>query len=190
MLIVDLSPDTDGLTRQAVEIYLQAFPEQERLPVRDVLLVPHGGRRVVLAVDGGVVLGLMVTIASPEVVFLEYLAVDARRRSSGVGGALLRRVVVDAGDHDVLAELEPAGSSPDADRRARFYSRHGFGPAPWQGDYGMPGPDGSLVPLTLWHRADLVSPDRPRSFMHDFYTRTYGERGRPHLERILAATHP
>lgn len=176
---------------QARAIYLAAFPPDERLPVADVLEHRLLDRKVLVAReddDDDTVLAIAVLVPHHELGadLLEYLAVDPRRRSGGVGGALLEDVVRAAGDRDVLAELEPPDSSSDAARRADFYRRHAFAPAPWQGDYVMPGPRGA-VPLQLWHRSGRPSPADPRAFMERFYTRTYGARADAHLATLLAA---
>lgn len=184
MIVRAFDPATDAPGFAA--IYAASFPDAERLPL-GLLLGGVGGRRLQVACDDhGRVIGLTCIIPAAGTIFLEYLAVDPDVRSGGTGGALLAAVVADAGEQDVLAELEPTDGSPDAGRRAAFYRRHGFEPAPWQGGYGMPDVTGGFLELELWHRAGHGRPESPAELLRDLYPRVYGDAGRAHLPRVLA----
>lgn len=190
MQLRPLDTTSDDDVRGFARVYETSFPENERLPL-DLLLAGAGGRRLTVASSECAVIGLTSVLPHPSVgaVLLEYLAVDPTARSGGIGAALLDGVVADAGPHDVLAEIEPPLSSTDAERRAGFYARNGFEPAPWQGEYGMPTTDGGFVPLQLWHRAGHEIVCAPADLMRTVYTDTYADYGRPHLARILAGIH-
>lgn len=191
--------DRPDLADDARALYESAFPAAERLPTELVLspAVPGSTRTPLLAVgpvpgaDDGTeaLLGLVVLVdlAPHPALLLEYLAVDGTHRGGGIGGRLLALLAEHADGRRVLAELEPPETSEQAGARARFYRRNGYSPAPWQGGYGMPGPDGDLVPLQLWETTDAGDPDDPRDLVRTLYTRAYGADGEPHLARVLAA---
>lgn len=196
--------DRPDLADAARTLYESAFPAAERLPV-DVVLSPADPdetRTALLAVgpvpgtDGNsdenteALLGLVVLVdlAPHPALLLEYLAVDGTVRGGGLGSRLLDLLAENADGRRVLAELEPPVTSAQAEARARFYRRGGYSPAPWQGAYGMPAPDGDLVPLQLWETAGAERPDDPRALVRTLYARAYGADGEPHLDDILAAT--
>jgi ribosomal protein S18 acetylase RimI-like enzyme len=118
-------------------IYESSFPATERADTGHVLAtVAAGGRLAYKAGLGGslVGFGLLMDLAAPNALYLEYLAVDPDCRSHGVGTALLRGVCAHLARRPepptgLVFEVEPPEGPPDAQadrrRRIRFYQDNG-----------------------------------------------------------------
>lgn len=72
------------------EIYMEAFPKQERKPF---FILKHsvkkGKAKVFTAMDGEVLLGFVVAIPYKDMVMVDYLAVSSKIRSRGTGSFLM-----------------------------------------------------------------------------------------------------
>lgn len=129
--IENLTPAQIG---QLLEIYEEAFPPEERDPPAALLQgIGMSDRTALVACDGAEVLGFaFLSRLTPECGFLEYLAVDHRRRNAGIGAAILQQLRARfAGEYRGLVfEAEHVAAGVDeADRalRARriaFYERN------------------------------------------------------------------
>jgi len=143
--------------RELEEIYVEAFPANERIPIAELLDPLPGEDRSVFALieDARVRAFASVTfLRGYAALFLEFLAVTREQRGAGRGSALwrhLRGTATEAGTVGIVLEIEdphePGISAEDQrirQQRLRFYLRGGAKPLPID-DYRVPsrvgGPD-------------------------------------------------
>jgi len=113
------------------KIYTDAFPASERRPIS--WLHEAAGRTdfaVIVAEINSIVTGFATVFLpndSGEAALLDYLAVDASHRSTGVGGSLFQSATNIVGNRPILVEVETVGNPPETTRQRRqdFYRRHG-----------------------------------------------------------------
>jgi GNAT superfamily N-acetyltransferase len=124
----------EGAAAAFAAIYEESFPASERDATDDLLASIEAGRRDgYVASEDGVTVGMAVVLRleGPPVAFLEYIAVDPRRRSRGIGADMLRQLRLELGGlAGILLELEPPeGASGEErvtrERRLDFYLRNG-----------------------------------------------------------------
>ncbi len=109
-------------------IYLDSFPERERIPMEHLVAEGSQGKMYAVA-DSGETVGLYYTVAYPGFVFLFYLAVAPERRGRKLGGRILDGIC-EGTDLPVVLNVEEV-SERFADygvrkRRLGFYLVHGF----------------------------------------------------------------
>ena len=151
----------------------EAFAENERKPLPDILALLQAGRYELWGLfEGEQMLGYAGLWKGPGIplVLLDYLGVTARLRSRGLGAEILARLRSMGRPLVAEAELPTAeGSAAENDlrrRRIAFYRRNGFTPAYEMATCGMrwqallSGAE-ELAPedVTAWHRA-LYGPER------------------------------
>lgn len=140
-----------GLDRPQLDalrsLYEEAFQPWAREPFCDLMARErHGDAAAVILADGDEPVALAVTscLASAGWSYLEYFAVTAARRGSGIGGELWRaagrdltargqpgRLVLEVDDPDGAAAGSP--QRHERERRIRFYRRQGAQPLPVRG---------------------------------------------------------
>lgn len=112
------------------ELYLSAFPEEER---RDwnklaVMIGKVPEMRLELITDEGKAIGLIISWAILDWCFIEHFAIDPAKRGKRYG----ERVIKDFMQRGkVLLEVEPPVAE-DAVRRVGFYERAGMNVLPFQ----------------------------------------------------------
>lgn len=113
------NPDDLSIARN---IYLSSFPPEER---RDWdLIVNEDNPELSGIYEENALVGLVTLWHFEDFIYVEHFAVDSSMRSKGTGAAVLSLL---AGEPlPLLLEIEPPHSSPDAERRLKFYSRNGF----------------------------------------------------------------
>lgn len=143
-------------------IYEDSFPDAERIPTAEMESLISAGDRSgwVVNAAAGEAAALAITIELREFVFLEYLATDERRRSHGLGSALMDQLVeqvAQSGRRALVWEIESTTVRTDSKdqklrrRRAAFYERCGGRPCEALGErFVTPGFDGSDLELELW----------------------------------------
>lgn len=106
-------------------LYEQSFPPEER---RDWCALPVDNQAFKLwaIVDDDideepVEVGLVTVWEFDGFSYVEHFAVQPGLRGAGVGSWVLSQL-----REPVILEVEPAGSTPEAERRIRFYERNGF----------------------------------------------------------------
>lgn len=127
-------------------LYRDAFPSAERREgLAECLGHPRHALELV-AVDGSFA-GLVVTWDLGGFTFLEHVATVPRLRGTGIGGAVISRVL--SRSTLLVAEAEPAEAGPDAVRRLALYARLGLQAN--DVDYVQPsyGPGKPRVPMRL-----------------------------------------
>lgn len=122
-----------GLRRwaQLYKLYLSAFPAAERKPFSMIVSMYKKGKTDIWCLEReGRFSGLAITINSPDIILLDYLAVADGCRGTGVGsGALqtLRGHYAGKGLYvEIESTLEPAENSAQRLRRKQFYLRCGM----------------------------------------------------------------
>ena len=84
-------------------------------------LAQHDTRRFFVAEEDDGIVGYAGLAVGPDEVFVQTLAVRRDRWGRGVGTALLRHLLGEAGERPVLLEVRAADERPQA-----LYRRHGF----------------------------------------------------------------
>ena len=111
-------------------LYRQAFPRDERKPFGIITRMQKEGRTDVwMALQDGHFVGFAATINAPDVVLLDYLAVHEKRRSQGMGSAMLQALLNKYAGRGLFVEIEAADrDDPDGSklRRKQFYLRNGL----------------------------------------------------------------
>lgn len=117
--------------KQLEEIYLEAFPKQERKPF-GVLKgsVRRGKVRIFPAEENGTLLGFTAVIPFEDMVMVDYLAVSHKARGKGTGSQLMQQVCSHYAGKKVVLLIErlddQAENAQQRMARRRFYLKNGF----------------------------------------------------------------
>ena len=148
--------DADAL-EQVKRIYLASFPECERRPWSGFIdKLKSNPRFAVNAIfDGKNVAGLITFWDFGDFAYGEHFAIDQSKRNCGIGGKSFSSLIQQLGKPFII-EVEPSGTTPEADRRIGFYQRLGFTAHP-DFAYVQPAyaPDLQPVPLMLMTTATI-----------------------------------
>ena len=125
---IDLHTDP-CLCRQAKQLYLEAFPKEERLPWWLLKLnARRQGIDLTAFVEDGTMVGFTASVTTARMHFLLFFAVPEASRGCGHGSAILTRLRQQHAAVTLNVELlDPeAENYPQRQRRFRFYQRNGF----------------------------------------------------------------
>jgi GNAT superfamily N-acetyltransferase len=118
--------------KQAMEIYLEAFPANERHPLATIVdRVNRELSRLYVASSNGeiVFLALLWPLKETDFVLLDYIATKANHRGQGIASAFLttlRDELISTRKHLILEVEHPQFGDPkEKERRVAFYKRHG-----------------------------------------------------------------
>ena len=117
------------LCRQAKQLYLEAFPKEERLPWWVLWLNScRKGIDLTAFVEDGAMVGFTASVTTARMHFLLFFAVPEASRGCGHGSAILTRLRQQHAAVTLNVELlDPeAENYPQRQRRFRFYGRNGF----------------------------------------------------------------
>lgn len=159
---LQLNPEMRGL-------YEESFPVEERRPWEDILRMVNGGDlpyHFFVIKYRGRQAGFISRWRLPSAIYIEHFAIKPGLRGKGIGTKVITAFVSE--QHlPVILEVEPAGSTPMADRRIAFYTRCGFR-ALSQFDYVQPPytPDLPSVPLMLMTTDLQLDPEAASSSIH------------------------
>lgn len=124
-----------GLFRwmELYRLYRAAFPASERKPFSLIVRMYRRGKTDVWRVaEDGRFLGLAMTINGPDVILLDYFAMEPRSRGRGAGSAALGLLSEHYRDKGLFVEIEsPYEDGPDRSlrlRRKAFYLANGMEP--------------------------------------------------------------
>lgn len=140
------------------DIYTEAFPANERVPVAVLQAGLQDGTRTLWRLSGAASnLAFAVCVALDRNAWLlEYLATDAACRSQGLGANLLQRVrrdLAESGGTTLYLEGEPPISDSRErwrERRLKWYLRQGAAIVIDENSYAMPEVGtGGLLPMKL-----------------------------------------
>jgi GNAT superfamily N-acetyltransferase len=112
-------------------LYLEAFPAAERKPFSMILRMYRKGKTDIWCLErGGEFSGLAITINGPDLILLDYFAVEGKCRGKGVGSrslAALQQLYADKGFFlEIESTLEDAPNREQRLRRKAFYLRCGL----------------------------------------------------------------
>ena len=125
---IDLHTDS-RLRRQAKQLYLEAFPKEERLPWWLLKLnARRQGIDLTAFVEDGTMVGFTASVTTARMHFLLFFAVPEASRGCGHGSAILAQLRQQHTAVTLNVELlDPeAENYPQRQRRFRFYQRNGF----------------------------------------------------------------
>ena len=125
---IDLHTDP-RLRRQAKQLYLEAFPKEERLPWWVLWLNSlRRGIDLTAFVEDGAMIGFTASVTTARMHFLLFFAVPETSRGCGHGSAILTQLRQQHQAVTLNVELlDPeAENYPQRQRRFRFYGRNGF----------------------------------------------------------------
>lgn len=113
------------------QIYLEAFPKQERKPFAILKRsVRRGKTEVFTAWEGTDLLGFTAGIPLEDMVMVDYLAVSTQARGKGTGSQLMQQVCSRYAGRRVVLLIErlddQAENAAQRQARRRFYLKNGF----------------------------------------------------------------
>lgn len=114
---------------QIEELYLQAFPKEERKPFSLICQKRDEGLTEILYLEAdGEFCGLAITISHGDLVLLDYFAIDSAKRNGGRGSAALQELMEYYGQQRLLIEIESTEEACENQeeriRREKFYHRN------------------------------------------------------------------
>ena len=112
-------------------LYRRAFPRPERKPVSVIRRMQKKGKTDVWYLeDDGRFAGLAATINSENIILVDYLAIDDKRRGHGDGSKALQKLRQQYAAKGVFVEIEclyeDADNYEERCRRKQFYLRNGM----------------------------------------------------------------
>lgn len=166
---------------QVYRLYRQAFPPSERKPFWLIIQMTCRKKTDVWKLmSNGRFAGFASTINGKEMVMLDYLAVDPRARSSGIGTEALKLLQATYADRGFFVEIEsPFEEVPDKQdriRRRAFYRRCGLEPL-------------GVMAVVFGVKMELLGRGCRLDFdsYQAFYRENYSDYAAQHLEK---ASHP
>ena len=108
--------------KEIKEIYMEAFPKQERKPFFTVRRSVNRGKALLLtAMENEVLQGFVMAIPYKNMVMVDYLAVSSKIRSRGTGSKMMQEIVL------LIERLDDTAENKDQRiARRRFYFKNGF----------------------------------------------------------------
>ena len=116
-----------------LKLYYAAFPKEERKPFSVIYKMARQGKSDVWCVwSGGRFAGFAATINGPELVLLDYFAVESKLRGRGIGTEALKGLMAHYRDYGFFVEIEGTWEdSPEKaarEKRKQFYVNCGLVP--------------------------------------------------------------
>lgn len=118
-------------TKFILDLYLNAFPENERKPFSLIeRKAAMGEMEILLIREDGKRAGLAITYLDEELVLLDYFAIAQQMRGQGIGSDALQMLQALYGEHQFFLEIEKPGEhAPNQEERLRrkdFYLSGGM----------------------------------------------------------------
>jgi len=115
-------------------LYMEAFPEDERKPFELMQQKVAEGKMEMLAIEEeDQFLGLAITILHKDMVLIDYFAIASECRGQGVGGKALSLLKERYKKQRLFLEIEvideKADNNAERIRRKAFYKKHGLSEA-------------------------------------------------------------
>lgn len=119
--------------RKVKQLYLEAFPANERPPLFFLRMKALGARCEILgAYDDEAFVGLTILVHHADMTYVFFLAVDAPQRGAGRGAAILAQLAQRHSGNRLILCIEdpdtPCDNLPLRLRRRAFYLRNGYQP--------------------------------------------------------------
>lgn len=158
-------------------LYLQAFPPEERKPFGIIMKMHRSGRADVWRIiRDGRFAGFATTVNGGDLILLDYLAIDRRRRGQGIGTAAMAQLQKTYADKGFFVEIE--STREDAPNRAQREKRKRFYQAAGMEDLGVEAAVFSVRMELLGSRCSMDF-EGYRNFYRDYYS----PRAAEHLTR-------
>ena len=111
-------------------LYREAFPRCERKPFSIIISMAKNGKSDLWYFeDESGFAGFCATINGNDKILIDYLAVDKKRRGTGIGSEMLKELLEYYKDYGVFLEIEMIDeNNVTSIRRREFYLRAGFLP--------------------------------------------------------------
>lgn len=159
-------------------LYQRAFPAGERKPFSIIRSMAKEGRTDLWIIrKNGRFAGLATTVNSPEIVLLDYFAVEPGLRGQGVGSATMKAILDRYAPRGVLVEIEstriPSGNAEERENRKRFYVNCGMTPL---------GTEVNLFGIRMELLGCRCNPDF--AGYKDFYVRYYTPRAEKYVQPV------
>lgn len=154
MELLNILKEGKNYREQVRLLYEEAFPEEEKKPFSLMEEYAASGKAELLAVEEDGFAGLVMNLLSDDVALLDYFAVAPDRRSTGLGGRVIGKLLERFAGEKYIFEIEmqdeTAPNAADRKRRKAFYLRNGlketgtFARA-YDTDFELLTPDGELT---------------------------------------------
>ncbi len=164
--------DSHPYYSSCIELYLSAFPADERRDVESLEKLPDDNRfQFHYLADGNDLAGFISVWQFTGYIYVEHFAVFPHLRSSGIGSWAINHLA-EIYKSPVILEVERPVSE-QAKRRLDFYSKNGFQVI--KSDYIQPsyGPGKKPVPALLLANTNL-NPDQVQPIVKELYSAVYG----------------
>ena len=124
-------PETILQWLKIYRLYQSAFPKAEKKPFSMIVGMSKKGRSDVWYCEkNGKFAGLVITINGPDVILLDYLAVNEKRRGQGIGSEILQTMREIYHGKGVFLEIEivdkNASNYEERKNRKKFYLSNGM----------------------------------------------------------------
>ena len=102
-------------------LYMTAFPREERKPFALIRkMYKKGTTDIWCLMDNGEFVGLGITINGPDLILLDYFAIEKKKRQQGIGSAALPVLMDYYGDKGFFLEIESTlEAAPNKEQRLR-----------------------------------------------------------------------
>ncbi len=129
---------SEELLNKIYDLYMEAFPKEERKPFTRICIMQQEGRMTMYAIedDAGAFVGMGIFVLYQDLALLDYFAIEAGKRGQGLGSealGLLQRLYPDKrffleieSTYEAFGEECPEKSLRG--RRKQFYLRNGMQP--------------------------------------------------------------
>lgn len=127
--IVKINENSDELS-QIKELYISAFPENERRSLMPLMQDKTGHGEVFAFYDGTVFCGFACLLTSKNISHIIYLAILESLRGKGYGSAVLAAIAGLKPDKKIIVDIEAANKHVEnieqRCKRKQFYLHNGF----------------------------------------------------------------
>lgn len=116
------------------ELYMEAFPEEERKPFKLIEEKAQQGEMEILSLsEEGQFIGLAITVIYKDMVLIDYFAIAPNNREKGLGSKALELLKGRYKDYRLFLEIEladeKAQNNEERIRRKAFYHKNGLSDA-------------------------------------------------------------
>lgn len=127
-MIIKAADNTE--IKQVYELYMEAFPKEERKPFELMEQKVKEGKMEILAIEEDGFAGLAITVLYEDRVLLDYFAIAPDYREKGIGGKALQMLKERYKEKCFFLEIElideKAPNNAERIRRKAFYQRNGM----------------------------------------------------------------
>lgn len=127
--ICPITPNTENLA-EIQRLYENAFPKNERRPLKELLCAPQSSAESLAIYDGALFCGFACFLNGNDISHLIYFAIEENLRDRGYGSAALQALHKYKPGRRIMVDIElQKQSAPNNDQRRRrkgFYLRNSY----------------------------------------------------------------